>query len=248
MKFVLRHGMREISLPLGRFVIGRAESCELPLDDPLVSRQHAGLDVTEDGVTAVDLGSRNGIRVNGDRVHEPRRLAPGDLLLVGGSTFKFSLGRDVFTDTVEQASTQRLPAFGLIGILGEKALAMGRADEAERLLGPQIELLVEEATNGRRIDAATIDQACTFSLRLAALAGTGKWIDVVFRLHRILRRTCSTGIVDELYTVLRKVKQPSLGELRAYLEVLHEIEPSLGPAERFLVGRLQGLERLASSV
>jgi hypothetical protein len=248
MKFVLRHGMREIPLPLGRFVIGRSETCELPLDDPLVSRQHAGLDVTEDGVTAVDLGSRNGIRVNGDRVQEPRRLSPGDVLLVGGSTFKFSLGRDVFTDTVEQASTQRLPAFGLIGILGEKALAMGRADDAERLLGPQIELLVEEATSGRRIDGATIDQACTFSLRLAALAGTGKWIDVVFRLHRILRRTCSTGIVDELYTVLRKVKQPSLGELRAYLEVLHEIESSLGPAERFLVGRLQGLERLASSV
>ena len=57
------------------------------------------------------------------------------------------------TDTIEQASTQRLPVFGLIGILGEKALALGRADEAERLLGPQIELLVDEAAEGRRVDA-----------------------------------------------------------------------------------------------
>jgi hypothetical protein len=244
MKFVLRHGPREIPLPLGRFVIGRAETCELPLDDPLVSRQHAALDVAEDGVTAEDLGSRNGIRVNGERVENARRLAPGDTLLVGGTSFRFALGRDVFTDTVEQASTQRLPAFGLIGILGEKALAMGRADDAERLLGPQIELLVEEAAQGRRLDAATVDQACTFSLRLAALAGSGKWIDTVFRLHRALRRTCSTAIVDELYTVLRKVKQPGLGELRAYLAVLREIESGLGPAERFLVGRLEGLERL----
>jgi hypothetical protein len=244
MKFVLRHGPREIALPLGRFVIGRAETCELPLDDPLVSRQHAVLVVALDGVTAEDLGSRNGIRVNGERVEKSRKLAAGDVLVVGSNTFTVKLGRDAMTDTIDQASTQRLPAFGLLGILGEKALALGRADEAERLLGPQLELLLEEASEGRRIDAATVDQACTFSLRLAALVGTGKWIDVVFRLHRILRRTCSTAVVDELYTVLRKVKQPSLVELRQYIAVLREIEAGLGPAERFLIGRLEGLERL----
>jgi hypothetical protein len=244
MKFVLRHGPREIPLPLGRFVIGRAETCEMPLDDPLVSRQHAALEVAHDGVTAEDLGSRNGIRVNGERVDKTRRLAPGDQLLVGNNTFTLALGRDAMTDTIEAASTQRLPAFGLLGILGEKALALGRSDEAERLLGPQLDLLLDEASEGKRIDAAVIDQACTFALRLAAIVGTGRWIDFVFRLHRILRRTPSTATVDELYSVLRKVKQPSLTELRAYVEVLREVEPSLGPAERFLIGRLEGLERL----
>ena len=244
MKFVLRHGAREIALPLGRFVIGRAESCELPLDDPMVSRQHAALDVGHDGVVAQDLGSRNGIKVNGERVQEPRRLVPGDVLEVGTSSFTVRLGRDAMTDTINQGATQRLPVFGLIGVLGDKAIALGRVDEAERLLGPQIELLLGEAARGRRIDGATIDQACSLALRLAAVAETGKWIDVVFRLHRSQRRTCSTAIVDELYTVLRKVKQPSLVELREYLFVLHEIENGLGPAERFLVRRLEGLERL----
>jgi hypothetical protein len=244
MKFALRHGPREIPLPLGRFVIGRAETCELPLDDPLVSRQHAALDVMHDGVTAQDLGSRNGIRINGERIEKPKRLAPGDVLLVGNNSFTLALGREAMTDTIEQASTQRLPAFGLIGILGEKALALGRGDEAERLLGPQIDLLLEEAADGRRVDAAVVDQACNFALRLAGIVGTGRWVDAVFRLHRILRRTPSTAIVDELYLVLRKVKQPSLVELRAYLGVLREIEGGLGPAERFLVGRLEGLERL----
>ncbi len=246
MKFVLRHGPREIPLPLGRLVIGRAESCELPIDDPLVSRQHAALVVANDGVTAEDLGSRNGIRVNGERIERTKALMPGDVLLVGQSTFTLGLGRDAVTDTIEQASTQRLPAFGLIGILGEKALALGRADEAERLLGPQIELLIDELAQGKRVDAPAIDQACTFSLQLAALFGTGKWVDVVFRIHRLLRRTCSSAIVDELYTVLRKVKQPSLVELREYLKVLREIEAGLGPAERFLIGRLEGLQRLMS--
>jgi hypothetical protein len=244
MKFVLRHGAREIALPLGRFVIGRADGCELPLDDPMVSRQHAALDVDHDGVVAQDLGSRNGIKVNGERVQEPRRLAPGDVLEVGSSAFTVRLGRDAMADTINQAATQRLPVFGLIGVLAEKALALGRVDEAERLLGPQIGLLVDAAAHGKRIDGATIDHACTFALRLAAVGEAGKWIDVVFRLHRSLRRTCSTAIVDELYTVLRKVKQPSLVELREYLVVLHEIESGLGPAERFLVRRLEGLERL----
>lgn len=244
MKFVLRHGPREIPLPLGRFVIGRAETCELPLDDPLVSRQHAALEVTHDGVVASDLGSRNGIKVNGVRVEAPRRLAPGDELGVGNHTFTVNIGREAMTDTMEMASTQRLPVFGLIGILGDKALALGRADEAERLLGPQIELLLEEARDGRRVDAVTLDQASSLSLRLAAVVESGKWIDVVFRLHRILRRTCSTAVVDELYTVFRKVRQPSLVELREYLGVLHEIENGLGPADRFLVRRLEGLERL----
>ena len=244
MKFVLRHGPREIPLPIGRFVIGRAESCELPLDDPLVSRQHAALDIAHDGVTASDLGSRNGILVNGERADQPRRLVPGDVLSVGSSSFTVKLGRDAMTDTIDQSSTQRLPVFGIIGILGEKALALGRSDEAERLLGPQIELLVDEAAKGRRLDGATVDQACSFALRLASVVESGKWIDVVFRLHRLLRRTCTTSIVDELYTVLRKVKDPSLVELREYLGVLHEIENGLGPAERFLVRRLEGLERL----
>jgi hypothetical protein len=244
MKFVLRHGPREIPLALGRFIIGRAENSELPLDDPLVSRQHAALEVTHDGVTAVDLGSRNGIRVNGERVERSRRLSLGDVLSVGSATFTLALGRELTTDTIQAASTQRLPAFGLIGILGEKALALGKADEAEKLLGPQIEELIQEAADGRKIDPASVDQASTFSLRLAVLVGTGKWIDAVFRLHKNLRRTCSTGIVDELYTVLRKVRQPSLGELRSYLAVLRELEPHLGPADRFLVGRLEGLERV----
>jgi hypothetical protein len=165
-------------------------------------------------------------------------------LLVGQSSFTVAIGREAITDTIQQAASQRLPAFGLIGILGEKAIALGRGDEAERLLGPQIELFIEEIAQGKQVDPAGVDQACTFSLKLAALVGTGKWIDAVFRIHRLLRRTCSTAIVDELYTVLRKVKQPSLTELREYLRVLREIQSGLGPAERFLVGRLEGLEGL----
>ncbi|HEY3496770.1 MAG TPA: FHA domain-containing protein, partial [Polyangiaceae bacterium] len=68
MKFLLRSGPREFELPVGRFLIGRSETCELPLDDPLVSRQHVALVVDESGVTLEDLGSRNGVKLNGSLV------------------------------------------------------------------------------------------------------------------------------------------------------------------------------------
>jgi hypothetical protein len=42
---------------------------------------------------------------------------------------------------------------------------------------------------------------------------------------------------------MRKVRQPSRTALRRYLEVLRETSAELGPAERFLVSRLEGLER-----
>ena len=171
MKFALRHGPREIPLPIGRFVIGRAENCELPIDDPLVSRRHAELEVASDGVTAHDL-SRNGIRVNGERVDKSRRLISGDVLLVGSNSFTLAIAREAVTDTIDQASTQRLPVFGLIGILGEKALGLGRADEAERLLGPQLELLLEEVADGRRVDAVTVDEIREAGRRLLAGAPT----------------------------------------------------------------------------
>ncbi len=66
MKHVLRYKHHDIELSEGKFVIGRAASCQLSLDDPLVSRHHAQLTVEGDVVTVEDLGSRNGVKVNGE--------------------------------------------------------------------------------------------------------------------------------------------------------------------------------------
>ena len=46
MKHSLRYNDHDIDLPPGEFVIGRAANCQLSLDDPLVSRNHATLTVT----------------------------------------------------------------------------------------------------------------------------------------------------------------------------------------------------------
>jgi predicted component of type VI protein secretion system len=69
----------------GAVTIGRGRDADLVLADELVSRRHA--QVTPVGPVAVveDLGSRNGTFVNGEGIHGPVRLAPGDQLQLGVS-------------------------------------------------------------------------------------------------------------------------------------------------------------------
>jgi pSer/pThr/pTyr-binding forkhead associated (FHA) protein len=71
--------------------IGRSKSAECVLPDPNVSRRHAELRRAESGDwQIVDLGSTNGIKVNGRRVASTR-LHPGDQVTLGTTTFEFDI-------------------------------------------------------------------------------------------------------------------------------------------------------------
>jgi diguanylate cyclase (GGDEF)-like protein len=66
----------------GDLLLGRAGEADVWLDGEGVSRKHARVLREADGVSLVDLGSKNGTWVNGERV-ERRALVAGDLLQVG---------------------------------------------------------------------------------------------------------------------------------------------------------------------
>src|SRR5262245_44116926 len=82
----LRYLAHDLEVPVGQFVVGRSAECQLSLDDPLVSRRHALLTVTGDGVSIEDLGSRNGVLVNGAKIEGQRDIADGDRITIGGQT------------------------------------------------------------------------------------------------------------------------------------------------------------------
>ncbi len=74
----------------GPVTLGRLVECDLVLNDPNVSRRHAELRRTTDGVVITDLGSTNGTRVNGVPVRE-QQLVSGDEITVGSTTLVFEL-------------------------------------------------------------------------------------------------------------------------------------------------------------
>lgn len=74
----------------GEIVVGRDESCEVSLAAVSLSRRHARL-VPEPGAWVVeDLGSTNGVYVNGQRVRSAK-LEHGDELRLGTVSFTFTL-------------------------------------------------------------------------------------------------------------------------------------------------------------
>jgi pSer/pThr/pTyr-binding forkhead associated (FHA) protein len=71
--------------------VGRGRSADLVVDDPTVSREHAALAVQGMTLVIQDLGSSNGVLVNGARIEDARRLGAGDLVQLGATEIKVRL-------------------------------------------------------------------------------------------------------------------------------------------------------------
>jgi hypothetical protein len=81
-------GGKRLVLSGNRVLIGRSRECDFMLDDPNVSRQHAELRREGDGWVVADLGSTNGVKVNGNRVREAG-LRAGDEITLGLARLSF---------------------------------------------------------------------------------------------------------------------------------------------------------------
>jgi hypothetical protein len=82
-RFRLRFLLQEIDLTPGVTTIGRSAACQITIDDPLVSREHARVKVEGGRAFVEDLGSRNGVAVNGKPIKNLVELADGDRIRVG---------------------------------------------------------------------------------------------------------------------------------------------------------------------
>jgi len=88
-----------------RLILGRGPGVDFAFDDPDMSRQHASIECTEEGPGIRDLGSTNGLFVNGDAV-QAAELENGDRVQLGGLTFQLVVEKrqqapEVYEITVE---------------------------------------------------------------------------------------------------------------------------------------------------
>ncbi len=83
-----------IPITIPQFMIGRAEDCQLKPRSELISRYHCAI-LSEPSYVAVrDLGSKNGVYVNGERIGVEQELKNGDKLAIGPLEFQVVLTSD----------------------------------------------------------------------------------------------------------------------------------------------------------
>jgi hypothetical protein len=75
----------------GGVTLGRSRQCDIVLNDPNVSREHAEIRPRGGSWVVSDLGSTNGVSVNGRRIERPEVVKAGDEIELGTSTVVFEL-------------------------------------------------------------------------------------------------------------------------------------------------------------
>jgi hypothetical protein len=87
---VVVDGKRLLVPPQGA-VLGRSRESDIVIDDSNVSRRHAEISPGGNGWRIQDLGSTNGVRVNGRQVDGPHPLESGDRVELGTVSVTFEV-------------------------------------------------------------------------------------------------------------------------------------------------------------
>lgn len=257
----------DIELLPGITVVGRSDSCQIVIEDPLISRRHACFVVDAQGVLVKDLGSMNGVLVNGVKVDGTRALAAGDRITIGkgeaelrvapatrpqAGDFTRTQPRLTFSGAMEAVEigpassdsepTRKGSILQMLGGVADKAFVLGRGEEAERIVKRPMESLLNRALREGSVDLQEAETAALLAVRLARTTARPAWIDYVFKLYAAVKLPPPGGVIDELYATARHAPKVDMVGFRTYLELVRKSQESYGPAERFLVRRLEGLE------
>jgi hypothetical protein len=255
----LRFGDHDVELSSGETVLGRGPKSTIVLDDALVSRTHAKIVVEPGAVAIEDMGSANGVLVNGERLDKKRTLSNGDRVVLGQQSFtllvqpgsmrsepRISTMRGTMDSNPAEPDrigpTRRGDALELLCGVAEKVLALGRGDEAERILSSYLRNMLQVARAKGEVDPLAAEKAVTYAVRIAEVTNKGMWIDYAFDLYAVRRRPLPASIIERLYDTVRKVSPLSVNAFRHYLLALRSADQEMGVAERFLVRRIEGLE------
>jgi serine phosphatase RsbU (regulator of sigma subunit) len=139
---------RQFPLDGGSSIIGRDPSAQVCLSSQAVSRQHARLECSDNVYFIHDLGSRNGMHLNGKRVKEPMALTEGDRLAIGpyvlGLVVEVAnqvIREEVKVDSAGRDLYAKDPAHQLQVVL-KITQHLGRTLELDPLLGKLLDYLL----------------------------------------------------------------------------------------------------------
>jgi pSer/pThr/pTyr-binding forkhead associated (FHA) protein len=245
----LRRRGQELLLAEGSYLLGRDASCHVLLDDAKVSRRHSRLTVRGEHVTIEDLGSMNGVYVNGVRLTSIQPLFDGDWVTIGSEELEVCIGEvrrareapstvDEFTPVPSSSpeetkrriseppedpdTTQRSRALEILASIAERALEAGRLQDAEDLLKTTLLDVLQEASLGHVIEPDSLEFALTYSLRLAELLGKSRWFDYAVDLLKSQRAPCSGATAAALKRTVGKLAMVDVERLQNYAGALRQ--------------------------
>ncbi len=310
-RYRVYHLGSEIEIPSGRFTIGRSSACQLALTDALVSRVHAALDVSREGIWVEDLESRNGVWLNDHRITGRTRLTDRDRISIGSHDLvilelpdetigphcdfcaaplriemKFcpncaapTAGRRTAHRTLDAptfpeielrtlfaqdplspqprppsrepsahksapTSEEEPTRYTVLNRIADKAITLGRFDEAERVLTKSMEDLLASARASGALSSTRLIEGTNYALRLADGTKRDAWIDWVFEIHAATAQIMSLEQIDSLEHIVRKLPYPNAGPIRRCIVAVRARGAELSRTERFLLSRLEHIERI----
>lgn len=232
------------------FVIGRDADADLVIPGPAVSRRHARL-VFEDGWHIEDLGSRNGVVVNGRRARGSTAVAQGDVLMLAdvvltlvparSSEIGFPPARseEVFAEASFD-ETSPVDGFLLFTISVDHALLSGETLEAERLFAVHLGRPAERAAQRGKLDAGMARTLSLLALRLGEATSSAVWLDFVLRIYAASGSVMPLPVVSSMHSLAHRLGGVDRSALRQYARELVRSR-SLVLEERNAIERLQAL-------
>jgi pSer/pThr/pTyr-binding forkhead associated (FHA) protein len=259
--YELRTGLAAIRLGQGMLSVGRSIDCHVVFDSAAVSRRHAEIGLKDREPVVVDLGSANGVFVNGRRVSGEQRLAVGDFIVIGDQQLQLvsieydanatragptipGAGAATVRRPAHDESTNLEDAIELITAVAQRLLDRGESKQALDVLGPRLVSVLDEARSGRGTSPAMVEAASGSALLLARGSLDPAWVDYVVLLHDAVGKVMTDSVIEAMHETVRKLPRIQLGLLRDYIARMQDA--NLSTHDRFLVRRLNGLESVAA--
>jgi hypothetical protein len=259
-------------------VLGRSPDCQITIDDPLVSRQHARIVIKGNDARVVDLGSRNGVRVNGNLIRGEALLKHNDRVRLGTQDLVFlvveenqpriarstgymmhceSCGRpfpgesavcphcgqavettspssyDTITGLVVDSQTSW--TFQLLGEVIERALAAGRAPEAERMFQRAAQDVSDRIVRKVPLEPKHLQSIAVYAMRLSKLLADARWANWVLEIYGQCKLLPNSEVLDHLEALPTPLKTMLKPRLQA---VLSDAQGDTDAAARQRIGAL----------
>lgn len=262
--FVLDYRRRSFVID-GEITVGRDPSCDVVIvDDLQVSRCHAKFVVKNGIPTVEDLGSANGVYLNGARIRGSAPVQPGDVIRIGDERLTVFLSewaeRARAVTRPERGSGEATPSQRLAQepaqeesdtkpygmdrhhvrwLQIEDAIAKRDWEHAGALLRTQISRVMDEVSNEGALPQATQEQACRHVIDIALASGDGSWLDMLLDLHHKARQPLPNATAAILPRVVDAVRGIDLQAFESYLELLRASHAQLTPTQRRLCSSVE---------